>query len=319
MTINILIADNVAKEAQLILDQDHDVLYEEISPKILLEIIPDYDAILVRSRTKVTAEVINAGKKLKVIGRAGIGVDNIDVKTATEKKIPVVFAPRGSTISVAEITVAQILALARNLIQADRSMKEGYWAKKQLMGIELAGKTVGLIGMGRIGIEVAKRCQAFDMHMIAFDPYIPVEMAQQHNIELKSEVKDIYTQSDFISIHALLTEETRGMVGAPEFELMKNTAYIINYSRGGIIDEKALVEALKSYKIAGAALDVFITEPLAPDSTLRSQIPNLHLSPHIGAATKEAQIKAGTITADQILKVLDKQIPEFVVNPVIFE
>jgi D-3-phosphoglycerate dehydrogenase len=312
--LKILISDSISEDAVNLLKNSFSVDVEEVSAEKLKQIINNYDALIVRSRTKVTKEVIEAGKNLKVIGRAGIGVDNIDVKSATEKNIPVVFAPRGSTLSVAEITVAQILALSRQLIYADRTTKEGKWLKRNLMGVEIYGKTLGLIGMGRIGIEVAKRCQAFGMSVIAFDPFVTKEVASQNNIELLSDVSEIYKKSDFISIHALLTKDTKGMINKTSFQLMKKSTYIINYSRGGIINEDDLIEALETSQIAGAALDVFEEEPIKKDSKLLKDYPNLHLTPHIGASTIEAQDKAGLITAQGVLDRLNNKRPEFCVN-----
>lgn len=289
----------------------------EIPKEELPSIIGEYDAVLIRSATRVVGELMDAclAGNIKVIGRVGVGVDNVDVPKATEKKIPVVFAPTGSTLSVAEITVGQMIALARQLTYGDRTMKEGKWAKKEMMGMELSAKTVGLIGAGRIGSEVAKRCKAFGMVVIAFDPYLPKERAEEYGITLVDSVEKIYTDSDFISIHAVLTEETRGMVSTKAFEMMKDSAYLINYGRGGIIDELALADALKTNKIAGAALDVFETEPLPDKSPLRAGFDNLHMTPHIGAATKDAQVKAGIMTVQGVLDVLAGKKPEFCVNP----
>ncbi|MHA2364715.1 MAG: hydroxyacid dehydrogenase [Candidatus Hodarchaeales archaeon] len=317
--MKILVTDSIANEAHELLKQFHEVFFDEVDADKLIEIIPDYEAILVRSRTKITSEVINAGKKLKVIGRVGIGVDNIDITTATKRKIPVVYAPNGSTISVAEITVGQMIALARKIVASDKSMKEGKWEKNKLKGIELAKKTLGLIGFGRIGNEVAIRCQAFGMNIVAYDPYISAEIAQKKGIELISNVNELLIHSDFISIHALLTDETRGMIGVEAFEIMKPTAFIINHSRGGIINEEALIEALKKNKIAGAALDVFSIEPLHSDSQIRKEIPNLHLTPHIAASTKEAQIKAGLTTVKGVIDVLKGNKPKFCINLSIYD
>lgn len=319
MNLKILVSDSISASAIDFLKQNFEVDVNEVTPQQLLEIIPNYDALIVRSRTKVTKDVINAGKNLKVIGRAGIGVDNIAVDEATAKKIPVVFAPRGSTISVAEITMAQMLGLSRQLSYADHATKEGKWLKKQLKGTEIFGKTLGLIGMGRIGIEVAKRAQAFGMSVIAFDPYVQKSVADQYNIELLSDITDLYKKADFISIHALLTDETKGMINESSIKQMKKNVYIINYSRGGIINEADLITALESNQIAGAALDVFEKEPLTKDSKIVKNLPNLHLTPHIGASTSEAQEKAGTITAEGVLDVLSNKIPEFCVNASVFE
>lgn len=312
--MRVLISDIIANEAINLLKDNFEVHVEELSAKDLLQKIPEFDALIVRSRTKVTKEIIQQGRKLKVIGRAGIGVDNIDLDEATEKKIPVVFAPRGSTISVAEITIGQILSLSRNLVRANNSTKLKKWEKKKLVGIEISGKTLGLIGLGRIGLEVSKRCQAFNMKVIAYDPYINKNIAIENDIKLCTNLDEIYEKSDIISIHSILTEETRNMIDINSFKKMKPNTIIVNYSRGGIINEKDLVLALKQNLIAGAGLDVFDKEPLPADSPLLDSELNLHLSPHIGASTKEAQVKAGTITAQGVIDVLNGKTPKFSVN-----
>ena len=317
--MKILIADSISKSAIASLQEHFEVDVNEVSPSELLEIIENYDALIVRSRTKVTKEVIEKGKNLKVIGRAGIGVDNIDVEVATSCSIPVVFAPRGSTISVAEITMGQILSLARQLSYADKTMKEGKWLKKQLEGVEISGKTLGLIGMGRIGLEVAKRAQVFGMQVIAFDPYVPKTLAESNNIELLGNITDLYKRADVISIHSILTDETKGMINKESLKLMKKTVLIVNYSRGGIINEQDLSTALEANEIGGAALDVFEKEPLAKDSPLMKNFPNLHLTPHIGASTAEAQDKAGDMTASGVIDVLKNKKPEFCVNESVFK
>jgi D-3-phosphoglycerate dehydrogenase len=310
--MKVLITDALAQEAIDKLKESHDVTFSELSPEELLAQIQDYDALIVRSRTKVTAEVIDAGVNLKVVGRAGIGVDNIDLEHAIEKGLPIVYAPTGSTQSVAELAMAHILSLARNLTQANVSIKAGKWEKKKLKGVELDGKTLGLIGCGRIGAEVAKRAQAFGMTTISYDPYLPPEHARCMNINL-TDYDTVLQTSDFISIHALLTDETRGMVNDEAFTKMKPTAYIINCARGGIIDENALFNALQAGKLAGAALDVFEHEPPA-DSPLLG-LENIAFSPHLGAATQEAQLKAGMITAEQVIKVLNGEAPDFQAKP----
>lgn len=317
--MKILISDSISDSAVATLKDHFEVDVNEVSPSELVTIIPNYDGLIVRSRTKVTKEVIEAGKNLKVIGRAGIGVDNIDVKVATERSIPVVFAPRGSTVSVAEITLAQMLSLARQLSYADKMTKEGKWIKKQLNGVEIFGKTLGLIGMGRIGIEVAKRSQAFGMKVVAFDPYVPQSVAKDHDIELLTDIEKLYRQADFISIHSVLTDETRGMINKESLKLMKKTVFIINYSRGGIINEVDLINALEAKEIAGAALDVFEKEPLTTESPIVKNLPNLHLTPHIGASTAEAQDKAGDMTAQGVIDVLLNKKPEFCVNESVFK
>jgi D-3-phosphoglycerate dehydrogenase len=316
--LKILIADSIDKEAIKLLTSNHEVLEREVTVSELLEEIIDVDAVIVRSRTKITSEVMTLAKKLKVVGRAGIGVDNIDVKTATSIKIPVVNAPRGSTISVAEATVGQIISLARKFSLSDASMKEGLWDKKKFMGNEIFGKTLGLIGSGRIGVEVAKRCQAFGMKIQAYDPYISKDIVKKYEIEILDSFDELLSSSDIISIHAILTNETRNMVSFDQFKLMKPSALIVNFSRGGIINEKDLVQALKEKLIMGAALDVYSSEPLPKDSSLRDKNLNILLTPHIGASTKEAQNRAGIIVAEEVLKVLSNKKPDFCVNSDIY-
>ncbi len=309
--MKILVSDKMAEEALEVLRKEAEVDYLEPSPEELLDIIERYDAIIVRSRTKVTAEVIERGKNLKVIGRAGVGVDNIDVKKATEKGIMVVNAPRGSTHSVAELVFGHMLSLARHLSYADRSLREGRWEKKKLLGIELQGKTLGVIGFGRIGQEVWKLAQAFGMSCIAFDPYMPADAIEKQGARPGS-LEDVLRESDFITIHALLTDETRHMISGEQFEMMKPTAYLINCARGGIVDEDALYHAAKEGKIGGAALDVFEKEP--PGDSPLFELDNVYFTPHLGASTREAQIRAGVTTAEQVLKVLNGEKPDFLVN-----
>jgi D-3-phosphoglycerate dehydrogenase len=314
--MRVLVNDVIAEEAIEFLKSKYEVTAKFHDKDELLDVIVDYDALIVRGKTKVPKEVIEKGAKLKVIGRAGIGVDNIDVKYATEKKIPVVNAPRSSTVSVAELAIGHMISLARHLPYSDKTMKEGKWEKKKLMGTELQGKTLGFVGCGRIGAEVVSRVKAFDMKTIAFDPYLPQEVADKIGIELTT-LEDVLKKSDFVSIHALLTDETRGMIGREQLGMMKETAYIVNCARGPIIDEKALVEALENGKIRGAALDVFDKEP--PEGSPLLGAPNVVLTPHLGASTSEAQIKAGMTIAKQVDQVLSGQKPEFPVNREIYQ
>jgi len=309
--MKILVADKISDEAIKMLKEKHEVVFSELDPEGLLNEIGKYDALVVRSRTKVTKEVINKGKNLKVIGRAGVGVDNIDVPEATKRKIPVVNAPGGATVSVAELTFAHMLSLARNLSKSDKTMKNGEWEKKTLKGTELCDKTLGLIGSGRIGTEVGKMAIAFGMKVIVYDPYLSKETAEEQGFEL-ADLDSLLKNSDFISIHTPLTDETKKMIDEKEFKKMKNTAFIVNCARGGIIDENALYNSLKEGKIRGAALDVYENEP--PKNSPLLTLDNIVFTPHIGASTKEAQIRAGTITAEQVLKVLKNEKPDFCVN-----
>lgn len=310
--MKILVSDSIAKEGIEMLKTAGEVTVAELSPEELLARVGEYDALVVRSRSKATAEVIAKGSNLKVIGRAGIGVDNIDVKAATAKHIVVVNAPRSSTTSVAELAIGHMLSIARSLPRADKGIREGKWEKKQLKGVELFGKTLGFIGSGRIGSEVAIRAKAFGMKTVAYDPYLPADAAQKAGVELCN-LDRLLRESDFVTIHAMLTDETRGMIGVAEFAKMKPTAFIVNCARGGIIDETALYNALKDKKIAGAALDVFAKEPLA-DSPLVT-LDNIVFTPHIGASTKEGQQRAGVQVAEQVIKALKGQRPDSMVNP----
>lgn len=313
--MKILVNDAIAEEAIDLLRAKHEVDVMDYGAIELLSHIGRYDAIIVRSRTKVTEDVIRKGENLKVIGRAGVGVDNIDVKAATARKIPVVFSPRGSTVSVAELAVGHMISLARNLVFSDRSMRAGKWEKKKYKGVELQYKVLGLVGAGRIGAEVAKRAKAFEMRILAFDPYLKGRIAREIGVELV-ELPRLLKEADFVSIHAVLTDKTRGLIGKEQLETMKETAYLVNCARGGIVDEAALADALKDGLIAGAALDVFENEPPTDSPLLRFE--NIHLTPHLGASTKEAQVRAGKIVAEQVLKVLDSERPTHILNREIY-
>jgi D-3-phosphoglycerate dehydrogenase len=313
--MKVLVTDGIEKEALVKLQSSHQVDAIEMSPEDLLKNIEKYDALIVRGKTKVTAQVIEKGKNLKVVGRAGVGVDNVDIAAATKRKIAVVNAPTGSTVSVAELAIGHMLSLARKLPTADKSIKSGKWEKKAFMGTELSGKTLGLLGSGRIGTEVAKRAQAFGMKTIAFDPYLPPAIAKQNKIDLVNKGA-LFAESDFLSVHTALTPETKGMVGSQEFASMKKTAFLINCARGEVVQEKALAEALKSGKIAGAALDVFENEP--PTGSPLLELENVFMTPHIGASTHEAQLRAGMTIVEQVDMVLRGNKPEFIVNKEIY-
>ena len=308
--MKILITDEVAKEAIEKLKEKHEVVFKELRGEDLIKEIGNYDALMVRSATKVTADVIKAGKNLKVIGRAGIGVDNIDVEEATKHGIYVVNAPGGSTRSVAELSIALMFALARKITKADATMKAGEWAKKRLKGIELMGKKLGLIGSGRIAQEVAKIANCLGMHVMVYSPHCTEEKAKSMNAELKS-MEEIFEQADFVSLHVPLTDETRHMINEKLLRKMKKNAFLINCSRGGVVDEEALYKVLKEGVIAGAAIDVYENEPYKGKL---QELDNVILTPHIGASTKEGQIRAGVICAEQIIKVLDGKEPDYWVN-----
>ncbi|MBI5360081.1 MAG: phosphoglycerate dehydrogenase [Planctomycetes bacterium] len=258
----------------------------------LIKVVPDYNVLIVRSATKVTKEVIEAGKNLKIVLRGGVGMDNIDIPAAKAKNITVDNTPEASSISVAELTLGMMLSMARKLHVADASTKQSKWEKKKFEGSELYQKTLGLIGIGRIGSEVAKRCQAFGMSVIAYDPYIKPDMAKQMNVTLTSNLDELYSKADYISLHIPLTKETTNMLSTAQFEKMKNGVRIVNCARGGIIDETALANAIKAGKVAGVALDVYSQEPVPADSPLL-KLEQCLLTPHVGASTFEGQARVG--------------------------
>jgi len=296
----ILVADSLSEEGTNILRSSKDFIVDVkvgLKTPDLKAIVGDYDALVVRSATKVTQEIIEAGAKLKIIGRAGVGLDNVDLKAATAKGIIVMNTPGGNTISTAEHTMSMILSLSRSIPQADQSMKKNEWRRKDFMGVELYNKTIGIIGLGRIGIEVAKRCLSFNMRVKAYDPFLSKEVADQLGVELMK-LDELYKNADYITVHVPLTEETTGMIGDKQFDMMKPGVRVINCARGGIIDEAALGRALESGKVAGAALDVYVEEP--PKDLKLAKFNNVVLTPHLGASTEEAQINVAIEVAHQI-------------------
>jgi D-3-phosphoglycerate dehydrogenase len=299
---NILISDGLDERGQSILRASatvHD--QDKVSADDLLKIIPDYDALIVRGRTRVTAAVIEAASKLKVIGRAGVGVDNIDLEAAKKHGIPVVNAPTSTTVAVAELSFGLLLAVAREIPRADASMKQGQWNKKEFEGVELNGKTLGIIGYGRIGIEVGKRAAAFGMNVIVYDPNVSEDELLHSDAEPVS-IQDLFAWSDFISLHLPLNVQTRDLIGPLAFSQMKDGVRIVCAARGGIIDEEALLNALNSGKVASAALDVFEKEP--PGLTELVSHPRVIATPHIGAQTAEAQSRAAEDIANEVLSAL---------------
>ncbi len=298
----ILIADSISKRGIDELSRD-DSLAVTIKPGLseteLLEIIPEFSALVVRSQTKVTADVLKAGTDLRVVGRAGVGVDNVDVEAATRRGVVVLNAPGGNTVSTAEHAFSLLLCVARKIPQADASVRGKNWDRKNFEGVELYNKTLGVIGMGRIGSELARRAIAFGMRVIAYDPYLSATRARALQIELVDELDDLIAEADFISLHTPLTPETRHLLDAVRLQKTKRGVRIINCARGGLIDETALANALQDRHVAAAALDVFEKEPLPSDSALRSA-PNLILTPHLGASTAEAQESVGIEIAQSI-------------------
>ncbi|WP_199614990.1 phosphoglycerate dehydrogenase [Paenibacillus alkalitolerans] len=268
----------------------------------LVAVIGEYDALLVRSQTKVTARVMEAGKKLKVVGRAGVGVDNIELEAATQRGIIVINAPDGNTITTCEHTFAMMMALARHIPQAYRKTVEGVWDRKSFLGVELRNKVLGVLGMGRIGSEVAKRAKAFGMEIIGYDPFLTEDRAEKMGVKLGS-VEDIVRNADFITVHTPLTNETRHMISRPQFEIMKRGMRIVNCARGGIIDEMALYEAIEEGIVAGAAFDVFEEEPPSADHPFLNH-PKIIVTPHLGASTVEAQENVAIDVSEQVLNIL---------------
>jgi len=308
----ILITDGLDESGQSILRASATVEdRKDISADDLLKAIPEYDGLIVRGRTKVTASVIAAASSLKVIGRAGVGVDNIDLVAAKKQNITVVNAPMSTSLAVAELTFGLLLALAREIPRADAGMKQGKWLKKELEGVELNGKTLGLIGFGRIGVEVGKRAFAFGMNVIAYDPLISEDDIKQRGAEPVS-IQDLYAWSDFISLHLPLNVQTRDLIGPLAFSQMKAGVRIMCAARGGIIDESALLDALNSGKVAGAALDVFGQEP--PGLTEIVSHPRVIATPHVGAQTAEAQIRASEDIANEMLSALQDKPLRWKVN-----
>jgi len=275
-----------------------------ITNEDLLNIIHEYDIVIVRGRTKITKEVILKGKNLKIIGRAGVGLDNIDLKSAEDKGIKVFSTPKASTNAVAELTIGLMIALTRKIIQGDIGIKQGRWLKRELMGSELYGKTLGIIGMGRIGRRVARLAKAFEMKILAFDI---IKLDEELLDELGAKIvplDELLTSSDFITLHVTLTEDTHHLINEERLSKLKKTSYLINASRGAVIDEKALLKALKRASIKGAALDVFEIEP--PVSSELVKLQNVVATPHIGAQTEEAQELAATLLAEEIIDNLSK-------------
>jgi D-3-phosphoglycerate dehydrogenase len=296
----VLVADEISKEGIAILESALEVVYDpDITPQKLLEVIGEFDALLVRSRSKVTSAVIKEGKRLKLVGRAGVGVDNIDLTAATEAGVLVVNSPEGNTASAAEHAVALMFALARQVPAADASMKSGKWERSKFTGTELFNKTLGVVGLGKVGGRVAQTAQAVGMKVIAYDPLISEERAKQLNIQVVS-LEEIWKRADFISLHAPKTRETTNLINDEVLSKMKPSVRIINAARGGIIDEAALARAISEGKIAGAALDVFDSEPSSPDSPLLKLGEKIVLTPHLGASTNEAQFNVAIDLAEQI-------------------
>jgi D-3-phosphoglycerate dehydrogenase len=308
----ILVTETIAEEGLAALRAVAEVdLRTNLDKAQLIEVLPTYDALIVRSATKVTAEVLAVAERLRVVGRAGTGVDNIDVEAATQRGILVVNAPAANSVAAAELTISFIMALARRLPQAHASLQGGKWERSKFMGFEVRGKTLGLIGLGRIGTEVARRARGLEMQILAYDPVVSTDRAAQLGIALAS-LDDVLAQSDFVSVHVPLIDSTRHMVNAGRLAQMKPTAYLINAARGGIVDEAALADALNRERLAGAALDVFEQEP--PTASPLIGHPKVIATPHLGASTLEAQALAGVDVAEGVLAALGGGTPRSAVN-----
>ena len=301
--MKIIICDPISPKGIALLQQRPEfevvVLSNRLSEEELLPVVADATALVVRSETKVTAKVIEAAKQLKVVGRAGVGVDNVNIEAATQHGVVVMNTPGGNTVTTAELSFAMLLSLARKVPMAHATMVAGKWDRKLFQGVELQGKTLGVLGMGRIGTEVAKRAIAFGMNVIAYDPYLTEDRAKAIGAEFAADLDAVYRTADFITVHMPVTKETREMLNAAAFAKMKPGVRIVNCARGEIVAENDLIAALESNKVAGAALDVFAKEPLPADHPYRKQA-NLILTPHLGASTKEAQEKCGIEVAEVI-------------------
>lgn len=311
----VLVTEAISDAGIALLKSQVDTDVRKLTPEELLSVIGEYDAVVTRSETKITAAVLAAGKNLKVVGRAGVGVDNVDVEAATERGVVVVNVPGANTISTAEHAFGLLLSSARHIPQAHNALKAGKWDRKTYVGVELYGKTLGIIGLGRIGSELAMRARAFGMKVMAFDPYVTAARAEQLGVTL-ADMKTLLPAVDFLSIHAAKTSESANLIGAAELATMKPTAKIINCARGGMVDEAALYEAIKAGKLAGAALDVFAVEPCT-DSPLFS-LPQVISTPHLSASTVEAQEANGVLIAQYVLRVLRGElVPEAVNLPLV--
>ncbi len=309
----VLITEALAESGVELLRKDFEVdVLLGLSHEELLEKIGEYDGLIIRSATQVTAEVIERAESLKAVGRAGIGVDNIDIEAATKRGIIVANAPESNTIAAGEHTLGLMLAAARHIPAADESLRGGEWKRSKFKGVEVAGKTLGLIGLGHVGQIVARGALGMRMRVLAYDPYVSEDRMRDMNVGRAETVDEVLSQSDFVSLHVPRTPQTAGMIDAAALEKMKPSAYLINVARGGIVDETALYNALKEATIAGAALDVFQEEPIT-DSPLFS-LPNVVVTPHLGASTVEAQDRAGVIAAEQVAAALRGEVPLNAIN-----
>jgi D-3-phosphoglycerate dehydrogenase len=311
---HVLVPDSVHKSAVQILEKAGLKVTApgQMKREETLQAIADADALIIRSATKADAELIAAGKKLKAIARAGVGVDNVDLDAASKQGIAVMNTPEGNTVATAEFAFGLMLALARHIPQAYDSLNSGKWDRKSFMGVELRHKTLGIIGFGRIGRAIARRAQAFEMTVVAYDPYIPAKVAEEMNVRLVS-LDDLYAQSDFITLHSLVNDETRGMINSASIAKMKKGVRIVNAARGALINDADLAEAIKSGQVAGAALDVYNEEPPPAGHPLIG-LPGVIDTPHLAASTEEAQVAVAVEAAELIAAALLREEYENVVN-----
>ena len=309
----VLVAEKISPEGVEKLKALFDVdAYDRMERDELIDSVGDYDALIVRSGTQIDADVIERADRMKIIGRAGIGVDNIDVAAASKKGIMVANVPESNIISAAEHTIAMLMALARNIPAANSSLAQGEWKRSAYQGVELYGKTLGIVGLGRIGALVAARAQAFGMKVIGFDPLVSPAKTKQLGVEMKTKPDDLFAESDFVTLHVPKTKDTFHLIGANELSKMKKNARLINVSRGGVVDENALADAIENGVIAGAALDVFECEP--PVDSRLCHMERVVVTPHLGASTSEAQYKAGVAIADQVIAGLTGGVVSGAVN-----
>ena len=302
-TFKVLVAEKISPDGvDKLKELFHVDAFDKISHEELLDRIGQYDAIVVRSGTKVDEEVIEKAERLKIIGRAGIGIDNIDVEAATRKGVMVANVPDSNIISAAEHTMAMLMSLARNIPAASVSLADGEWNRSAYQGVELFGKTLGIIGLGRIGALVAQRASAFGMNLVGYDPFISASKAKHLGVELKTTMEEVIEMADFLTLHVPRNEETYHLIGKDQFILAKDSVRIVNVSRGGVVDEEALAEAIENGEVAGAAIDVFECEP--PKESRLCRMTEVVVTPHLGASTSEAQYKAGVAIAEQVISAL---------------
>ncbi|EME88043.1 uncharacterized protein MYCFIDRAFT_201371 [Pseudocercospora fijiensis CIRAD86] len=316
-TPKVLIPEKVSPDGLALLRASLDVHEKKgLSPEQLHHIIPEYEALIVRSETKVTSSLLSAGKKLRVVARAGVGVDNVDLEAATKLGIIVVNSPQGNINAAAEHTIALLMATARNVAEASMSIKSGKWERSKLVGVEVKGKTLAIVGLGKVGLTVARAAGGLGMNLVAYDPYANITAAASANVDLVDSLEELLERADFLTLHTPMIASTKGLIGLHELSKMKKTARVLNVARGGIIDEAALLEAVESGVIAGAGIDVFTSEPPKPDDAASKLIahPKVVATPHLGASTVEAQENVSIDVCEQVLSILQGQLPRSAVN-----